>query len=50
LRKGELPVNKGSSTSASFLRKNHTFLHPTGGADIEKQKYGSTPGLDRTKM
>jgi hypothetical protein len=34
----------------SFLRKNHTFCHPTGGSDIGKQKYGSTPDPDRTKI
>jgi hypothetical protein len=39
-------VNTGSGTSALFLRKNHTFRHPTSGSDIRKQKYGSTPNLD----
>jgi hypothetical protein len=43
-------MNMGSGVSASFLRKNHTFYHPTGGSDIEKQKYGSSPDPDQTKM
>jgi hypothetical protein len=43
-------MNTGSSVSASFLRKNHTFYHPTRGSNIRRQKLGSTPGPDRTKM
>jgi hypothetical protein len=39
-----------SGTSASFLRKNHTFHHPAGGSNIGKQKYRLTPDLDRTKI
>jgi hypothetical protein len=41
---GRQPVNTGSGASVSFLKKNHTFCHPTGGSDI------STPDLDRTKI
>jgi hypothetical protein len=33
-----------------FLRKNHTFRHPSGGSDIGRWKYGSTPHPDLTKM
>jgi hypothetical protein len=40
----------GSGASASFLRKNHSFRHPTGGLDIERWKYGSTPDLNQTKI
>jgi hypothetical protein len=47
---GWQPVNTGSGASALFLRKNHTFRHPASGSDIRKQKYGSTPNLDRTKI
>jgi hypothetical protein len=28
----------GSGKSASFLKKNHTFHHPTGGLDIGRRK------------
>jgi hypothetical protein len=42
-------MNTGSGTSASFLRKNHTFCHPVGGSDIGKQKYGLTPGQTRQR-
>jgi hypothetical protein len=29
-------VNIGSSASALFLRKNHTFRHPTRGSNVER--------------
>jgi hypothetical protein len=35
---GRLPVNTGSDASASFLRKNRTFCHPTGGSDIAQNR------------
>jgi hypothetical protein len=47
---GRLLVNMGSSALASFLRKNNTFHHLTGGSNIKKQKYGSTLDPDQTKM
>jgi hypothetical protein len=31
-------MNKGSSMSASFLVKNHTFCHLTIGSDIRRRK------------
>jgi hypothetical protein len=40
---GRLPVTIGSGTSASFLRKNHSFHHTTGGLETERQKYGLVP-------
>jgi hypothetical protein len=49
-RMGRLPMNTGSGVSTLFLRKNHTFCHPTGGLDIKTQKYGSAPGPNRANM
>jgi hypothetical protein len=43
-------MNTGSGASALFLRKNLTFHHPADESDIRKQKYGSTPDSDRTKI
>jgi hypothetical protein len=43
-------MNMGSGASASFVRKNHIFHHPTGGSNTGKRKYGSTPDPDHTKI
>jgi hypothetical protein len=43
-------MNIGSGALASFLRKNLTFRHPTGGSNIEKWKYGLIPDPERTKI
>jgi hypothetical protein len=45
---GILPVTIGSGAPASFLRKNHSFYHPTNGLEIEKKKYGSIPSPVQT--
>jgi hypothetical protein len=45
---GILPVTIGSGAPASFLRKNHSFYHPTDGLEIEKKKYGSILSLVQT--
>jgi hypothetical protein len=47
---GCLLVTIGSSTLASFLRKNHSFRHPTDGLDTEGRKYGSIPGPVQTQI
>jgi hypothetical protein len=47
---GWQPVNMGSSELVLFLRKNHIFHHPASGSVIGKQKYGSTPDPDWTKI
>jgi hypothetical protein len=43
-------MNTGNDASVSFLRKNHSFSHPSGGTDIGIWKWGSTPCLDLMKM
>jgi hypothetical protein len=43
-------MNMSCITSVLFLRKNHTFCHPTRGLNIKKQKYGLTPGSNQAKM
>jgi hypothetical protein len=45
---GCLPVTTGSGAVALFLRRNHSFCHPTDGLEIERWKYGMIPGLVRT--
>jgi hypothetical protein len=35
---GRLPVNMGSSASALFLRKNHTFCHSFEDLDMGRSK------------
>jgi hypothetical protein len=44
------PVNTGSGTSVPFLRKDHTFRHPSKGPNVGRWKWVSTPRLDLMKM
>jgi hypothetical protein len=43
-------MNMGSDASVSFLRKNHTFRHPSEDPGMGRWKYGSTPCLFLMKM
>jgi hypothetical protein len=43
-----LPVTIGRGASTLFLRKNHSFRHPTDGLETERRKYGLIPSPEQT--